>query len=228
MSYQSACNLEFPVPIGTIIFYSGINVPFNYLLADGASILKTEYPYLYEVIGNQFGSSATNFTLPNLITTPYIWGFSTVNPVPNPSSVTSPVATPFTLATTNIPSLSTANFDKGNLTTSYADVNGYAGGAINHGVTNQNFGLSDFVVDSQSTFGPFGASIATNSTNSVVEYINTATAVTPTITSGSTPFQPQNLGLLPCIRYNNTVPVSAITNDHINPSSVSSFFYPNI
>ncbi len=77
------------VPIGTVIYYLGTEIPDgylltngasvsktdfsdlydvigNYLLTNGASVSKTDFSDLYDVIGNKFGNvDSTHFNLPN-------------------------------------------------------------------------------------------------------------------------------------------------------------------
>lgn len=54
------------VPIGTVVFYLGTTIPDGYLLCNGASLLRTEYPELFEVLGTKCGSvDEAHFTLPD-------------------------------------------------------------------------------------------------------------------------------------------------------------------
>ena len=57
---------EYGEPVGTITAFAGINAPNNYLFCDGRTISKTNYPYLFNVIGYTYGGSGDNFNLPNL------------------------------------------------------------------------------------------------------------------------------------------------------------------
>ena len=62
---------EFPVPVGSIITYAGSieggKMPLNYMVCDGSSLLETEYPELFSVIGTNFGSvGAGEFSIPNM------------------------------------------------------------------------------------------------------------------------------------------------------------------
>jgi hypothetical protein len=56
------------VPSGTIISFAGPNPPSGWLLCDGATVTKNDYPYLYTAIGYTYGkTSLTNqFKLPDL------------------------------------------------------------------------------------------------------------------------------------------------------------------
>ena len=55
-------------PIGTIQAYGGSTVPAGWLLCDGSELVKTSYPELYAVIGDNFGTASANtkFCLPDL------------------------------------------------------------------------------------------------------------------------------------------------------------------
>ena len=54
------------VPIGSVIFYLGTTIPDGYLLCNGASLSRTEYPELFEVLGTKCGSvDSAHFTLPD-------------------------------------------------------------------------------------------------------------------------------------------------------------------
>jgi microcystin-dependent protein len=57
------------VPIGAILPFAGINVPYGYLLCDGSEIEKVKYPDLYDIIGNTYGVAVLgfdSFKLPDL------------------------------------------------------------------------------------------------------------------------------------------------------------------
>ena len=54
-------------PIGSIIPYLGGEVPYGWLLANGASVLRTQYDKLFALIGTKFGAAdEAHFNLPNL------------------------------------------------------------------------------------------------------------------------------------------------------------------
>lgn len=61
-------NNQYAMPIGTIIPFGSNNIPAGYLICDGSEVLKTDYPELYGVIGNAFGTvtDSTKFKLPDL------------------------------------------------------------------------------------------------------------------------------------------------------------------
>nr|DAU92428.1 MAG TPA: tail collar domain [Caudoviricetes sp.] len=61
-------NNQYAMPIGTIIPFGSNNIPVGYLICDGSEVLKTNYPELYGVIGNSFGTvtDSTKFKLPDL------------------------------------------------------------------------------------------------------------------------------------------------------------------
>lgn len=54
-------------PVGSIIPYLGGDVPYGWLLANGASVLRTQYDKLFTLIGTKFGAAdEAHFNLPNL------------------------------------------------------------------------------------------------------------------------------------------------------------------
>lgn len=54
-------------PIGSIIPYLGGDVPYGWLLANGASVLRSQYNKLFVLIGTKFGAvDEAHFNLPNL------------------------------------------------------------------------------------------------------------------------------------------------------------------
>jgi len=63
-----AINYQYVNPIGTIICFAGQLVPQGWVLCDGSEISKSEYPNLFSVIGNTYGTpvNSSNFILPNL------------------------------------------------------------------------------------------------------------------------------------------------------------------
>jgi len=57
------------VPIGAIMPFAGINVPYGYLLCDGSEVERTKFSDLYDVIGNYYGATSigvNSFRLPDL------------------------------------------------------------------------------------------------------------------------------------------------------------------
>ena len=54
-------------PVGSIIPYLGGDVPYGWLLANGASVLRSQYDKLFALIGTKFGAvDEAHFNLPNL------------------------------------------------------------------------------------------------------------------------------------------------------------------
>jgi microcystin-dependent protein len=55
-------------PVGSILTYAGSTAPTGWLLCDGTEVSKTEYPRLFEVIGNSYGNpvNSNNFILPDI------------------------------------------------------------------------------------------------------------------------------------------------------------------
>jgi microcystin-dependent protein len=54
-------------PAGSIMQWAASTPPTNWLVCDGSSVLRSEYPSLFEAIGVQYGAAdSTHFNLPNL------------------------------------------------------------------------------------------------------------------------------------------------------------------
>lgn len=54
-------------PVGSIIPFGGSIIPSSFLLCNGQSILRTDYPELFAVIGTSFGSvDDTHFNVPDM------------------------------------------------------------------------------------------------------------------------------------------------------------------
>ena len=57
------------IPIGVVLQFSGKDtmIPDGFLICDGSSLLRTDYPDLFNVIGTTYGSTDnTHFNLPNI------------------------------------------------------------------------------------------------------------------------------------------------------------------
>jgi microcystin-dependent protein len=55
------------LPVGTIVQYAGTSAPGGWLLCQGQSVSRTEYPELFAVIGSAYGSGgSSSFSLPDL------------------------------------------------------------------------------------------------------------------------------------------------------------------
>jgi microcystin-dependent protein len=64
--------------VGTIKSFSGQAVPTNWMLADGRSLLRTDYPDLFNAIGTTYGNvDSTHFNLPDL-RSKFIYGAATI------------------------------------------------------------------------------------------------------------------------------------------------------
>lgn len=68
LEYVAGGTLYAEMPIGTIVPFGGSTVPDGYELCDGSEVLKTDYPDLYAVIGDSFGTASDNtkFVLPDM------------------------------------------------------------------------------------------------------------------------------------------------------------------
>ncbi|CAB4182978.1 Phage tail collar domain containing protein [uncultured Caudovirales phage] len=55
-------------PTGSITLFGGATTPAGWLLCDGTAISRTDYAYLFSIIGSNFGAGngSTTFNLPNL------------------------------------------------------------------------------------------------------------------------------------------------------------------
>ena len=55
------------LPIGALIPFIGTTVPKGYLICNGASLLRSDYPDLFNVIGTRFGAvDSAHFKIPSL------------------------------------------------------------------------------------------------------------------------------------------------------------------
>lgn len=55
------------VPVGSMSMYGGASAPEGWLLCAGQSLVRADYPALFNVLGTAYGSaSSTTFTLPDL------------------------------------------------------------------------------------------------------------------------------------------------------------------
>ena len=67
--------LKIFVPVGSVIWYAGANVPTGYLLCDGSYKSKNDYPALFAIIGCSFGGDGNPyFNLPLLTDNRFIRG----------------------------------------------------------------------------------------------------------------------------------------------------------
>jgi microcystin-dependent protein len=55
------------LPIGTVVLFTGLNVPPNWLQCDGSNISRTRYSHLFSVIGTLYGvgDHVNTYTLPD-------------------------------------------------------------------------------------------------------------------------------------------------------------------
>lgn len=58
----------FSLPVGTYVIGAWTTAPVGYVLANGATVPREQYPALFEAIGTTFGAGdgTTTFTLPNV------------------------------------------------------------------------------------------------------------------------------------------------------------------
>lgn len=66
-NYDDLTNTPALMPAGVVLPYGGSAAPTGYLLADGASYLRTDYADLFAAIGTTYGAAdGTHFNVPNL------------------------------------------------------------------------------------------------------------------------------------------------------------------
>jgi microcystin-dependent protein len=67
LTVTGAASVPGLVPTGAVIPFAGSTPPAGWILADGSSKLRAEYPALFAVISTTYGAvDGTHFTLPNL------------------------------------------------------------------------------------------------------------------------------------------------------------------
>lgn len=55
------------VPAGTMLMWGAVAAPANWLICNGASLLRSDYPALFKAIGTSFGAAdGTHFTIPDM------------------------------------------------------------------------------------------------------------------------------------------------------------------
>jgi microcystin-dependent protein len=88
-SNQTTNDPEYGLPVGAILPYcSTVAIPNTFLLCDGASVLITDYPYLFDSIGIVYGQvDAQHFNVPDL-TNNYILGSAVNAGTITPSDIT--------------------------------------------------------------------------------------------------------------------------------------------
>lgn len=63
----SADDFNNMMPVGVVLPYGGSSAPTDWLLCDGASYLRADYPDLFDKIGTTFGSAdGTHFNVPDM------------------------------------------------------------------------------------------------------------------------------------------------------------------
>ena len=96
-------NTAYPiVPVGTLIDFAGYTTPLHYLLCDGTSYTRTQYPLLFSAITLQVATTLTNatntFTIANASTILYIGMSIEGNGIPASTSITNLVGTTVTIS----------------------------------------------------------------------------------------------------------------------------------
>jgi microcystin-dependent protein len=106
MSVQNSVNRNYPIPIGVVLPFCGINIPKGFLKCDGTSYSISAYPELAEVLDGIYGSSSTTFDVPDLVGN-LIQGSSTNAGTVNPAVINPGDNVSTTLGVSNIPSFIT-------------------------------------------------------------------------------------------------------------------------
>lgn len=101
-----------PIPVGTVFPYAGsanpATFPQGYLLCNGASLVRTDYPELFRVLGTTYGSvSGTTFNLPQF-NNRYLKSSAVAGTVTAQSGSSS--FQDFTLTTANLPAIPNITF----------------------------------------------------------------------------------------------------------------------
>lgn len=66
VSNPSFANTAANVPVGFMMMYAGSKVPDGYMAAQGQSLLRSDYPELFKIIGTRFGAAdSEHFSLPD-------------------------------------------------------------------------------------------------------------------------------------------------------------------
>ncbi len=66
---ESECLELVVIPTGSIQMYAGTTAPDGWLLCNGLSYLKADYPDLWSVLGTNFESDSTHFHVPEMLRT---------------------------------------------------------------------------------------------------------------------------------------------------------------
>ena len=109
-------------PVGMINAYPSLTPPSKWLLCNGQSLLKTDYPALFALIGTKYGGTSTHFSLPNL-SDRFIYGQRIVGGNPTIDNVGGEARV--TLDITEIPSHSHVQQTRGGAAGAVATTAGY-------------------------------------------------------------------------------------------------------
>jgi len=173
-------NTQFGLPIGCVIPYaSAIRIPDDFLICDGASLLRSEYPDLFKSIGTTFGSvDGQHFNIPDLVDR-YISGG--INGTVTPAGVTGTL-TFNAITTLNLPNapiaLNTQNLTFSGSINSHSCLDANPGGEACDNFT----GLTTYVKENEaSTFN--GGTVT--SYNMTLTSANPNTPITTGFASGA-------------------------------------------
>lgn len=121
---------------GDIVIYQSGSVPDGWLECNGQSLPINDYPDLYSKIGGYYGSSGSEFTVPNLN------GYGFANPtyptgvIGTPTSYTVPTMTTHTHTANNSAQINSSNFTSANHNHTFSGSSGQAYDNHSHPVAN--------------------------------------------------------------------------------------------
>jgi microcystin-dependent protein len=102
MSVATSLGYNYPMPLGVVLPFLNSTIPNKFLLCDGSTYNKSEYPFLSDVLAGIYGDTADTFNLPNLVSK-FISGTSANTDTTTGSSGSGSYSV--TLAEPNIPAL---------------------------------------------------------------------------------------------------------------------------
>jgi len=90
-----------PLPVGTVTAFAGVRIPIKWILCDGSTISKTDYPLLFDRIGYTYGGVGDNFSVPDLVTdNRAVYGAATSSNTPIAAGIT---GAPISIGADNLP-----------------------------------------------------------------------------------------------------------------------------
>jgi microcystin-dependent protein len=202
MSVKDALGYEgYSLPVGTVLAYAGLNVPQKYLLCDGSTISKSQYPLLFDTLDYLYGGSGDNFDLPYLVDN--VVSGTLINADTSTSSSISTVTFNATLTQANIPSIPDSQFAV-NLGTNptYTATTGVAGAGVTRtpiGFTNAVPSAVPGTFDAYGLTGQLTGTVDVSFNSMTLEYTGTNAPIS-TALAGITPVVPTAYKMLYIIK----------------------------